>query len=175
MSTRSFICKEQTDGSYYGIYCHWDGYLTNNGALLLDHYSDKNKLDELLALGDIASLHEDVYSNPTLSHSFENSQENVTVAYHRDRGEEIHKARIISLDDAIDSWCDYMYIFGQDGVWRYFDLLEKEPELRFVETDLNAEYEKMGIQRPPNSYGWFLDEEIKQIKAKHTKSIEKEM
>lgn len=39
MSTRSLICKEQQDGTYYGIYCHSDGYLTYNGAMLLDHYS----------------------------------------------------------------------------------------------------------------------------------------
>lgn len=39
MSTRSFICVEQDDGSYKGVYCHSDGYLTYNGAMLLDHYT----------------------------------------------------------------------------------------------------------------------------------------
>ena len=35
MSTRSFICVEQDDGSYKGVYCHSDGYLTYNGAIIL--------------------------------------------------------------------------------------------------------------------------------------------
>ena len=41
MSTRSFICVEQDDGSYKGVYCHSDGYLTYNGAMLLDHYNSQ--------------------------------------------------------------------------------------------------------------------------------------
>ena len=63
MSTRSFICKEQTDGSYYGIYCHSDGYLTYNGAMLLDHYSDAQKVDELLSFGDMSILREKIKSD----------------------------------------------------------------------------------------------------------------
>ncbi len=26
MGTRTAIFKEQADGTYQGIYCHWDGY-----------------------------------------------------------------------------------------------------------------------------------------------------
>lgn len=139
MNTRSFICKEQPDGSYYGIYCHWDGYLTYNGAMLLEHYSNEKKLDELLALGDISSLRENVYPDPTLPHDFENSQENVTIAYGRDRNEKIHEARIITPEAALESWGEFMYVFGRDGKWKYYDLCEDEPTLRDVETDLNEQ------------------------------------
>ena len=34
MSTRSYICVKQNDGSYKGVYCHWDGYLTYNGIMI---------------------------------------------------------------------------------------------------------------------------------------------
>lgn len=27
MGTRTAIFKEQADGTYQGIYCHWDGYI----------------------------------------------------------------------------------------------------------------------------------------------------
>ena len=54
MSTRSFICVEQDDGSYKGVYCHSDGYLTYNGAMLLDHYNSREKADALIALGDLS-------------------------------------------------------------------------------------------------------------------------
>ena len=48
MSTRSYICIENENKSISGIYCHSDGYLTYNGAMLLDHYSDREKVKELI-------------------------------------------------------------------------------------------------------------------------------
>lgn len=60
MATRSMIYKEQQDGTLKGIYCHWDGYLEYNGSILLEHYSDPDKLEKLLALGDISSLGEEL-------------------------------------------------------------------------------------------------------------------
>lgn len=60
MATRSMIYKEQQDGTLKGIYCHWDGCLEYNGSILLEHYSDPEKLEKLLALGDISSLGEEL-------------------------------------------------------------------------------------------------------------------
>lgn len=167
MSTRSLICKEQADGSYFGIYCHSDGYLTYNGAMLLDHYSNEKRLDELLSLGDLSMLCEKIAPDPLLPHSFDyyERQEGVTVAYGRDRGETDIEARNITLEQAKESWCEYMYIFGRDGKWRYYDLNEKEPKLREVETVLDAEYRQMGISRPANLYGFFTQTEIDRIKT----------
>ena len=72
MSTRSYICVKQNDGSYKGVYCHWDGYLTYNGAMLLDHYNSLEKANEILALGDISSLKENLYPDPAKGpHSFD--------------------------------------------------------------------------------------------------------
>ena len=155
MSTRSLICKELPNGKYFGIYCHSDGYLTYNGAMLLDHYSNAKKLDELIALGDISCLEKKVHPNPKKEHSFDgNRQKDVVVAYGRDRGETNIEAREISLSDALDSWCEYMYVYGLDGKWRYFDLLEYDPQLRSVEEDLARFYRRMGFERPKNEYGW---------------------
>lgn len=38
------------------IYCHYDGYISHNGRILLKYYSDKNIIKALMSLGDIASL-----------------------------------------------------------------------------------------------------------------------
>lgn len=65
MSTRSFICVEQDDGSYKGVYCHSDGYLTYNGAMLLDHYNSREKADALIALGDLSLLAKNSIPIPT--------------------------------------------------------------------------------------------------------------
>lgn len=38
MSTRSAIIRKTEDGSYEGIYCHFDGYLAGVGKTLQEHY-----------------------------------------------------------------------------------------------------------------------------------------
>ena len=87
MSTRSHIGIWNEDGSLDVIYCHWDGYPSYNGALLLHHYQDPEKIRELIALGDISSLAESV--KPVEGeHTFESPQEGVVVAYGRDRHED---------------------------------------------------------------------------------------
>lgn len=166
MSTRSFICAEQSDGSYKGIYCHWDGYLTHNGALLLDYYKDAKKVEDLLAVGDISSLAPNIAPDPVLGeHSFDGEhQEGVVIAYGRDRGEKDTAAKTITLEQAKESWCEYMYIFGRDGKWRYYDLSEDEPELHEVEPDLNLIFDKEGITRPIGEYGWFSDSDFKELR-----------
>lgn len=38
------------------IYCHFDGYPEGVGQMLLDHWMTPEKIDELLALGDLSCL-----------------------------------------------------------------------------------------------------------------------
>ena len=88
MGTRSYIGIERDDGSVTYIYCHWDGYPSHNGAVLLEHYSDAERLDRLLALGDISSLAARLDPTQTSLHGFgSDSEDGVVVAYHRERGE----------------------------------------------------------------------------------------
>ncbi len=56
MGTRSTIALEFADGTVQSVYCHWDGYLDNNGQILLKHYSDPFKLRDLIDLGGFSSL-----------------------------------------------------------------------------------------------------------------------
>ena len=104
MSTRSFICVEQDDGSYKGVYCHSDGYLTYNGAMLLDHYNNRERADALIALGDLSLLCEKLYPDPDKPHGFDydKRQPDVTVAYARDRGEKNTEARIVTPESALE-------------------------------------------------------------------------
>ena len=60
MATRSTIALEYADGTVGQIYCHWDGYLSNNGKILLENYTDPFKVRELLDNGDMSSLSETV-------------------------------------------------------------------------------------------------------------------
>ena len=56
MGTRSTIALEFADGTVEQVYCHWDGYLEGNGAMLEQHYMNPFKVKQLLALGGFSSL-----------------------------------------------------------------------------------------------------------------------
>ncbi len=60
MGTRSTIAIEFADNSVSQIYCHWDGYLENNGQILRDNYTDPFKVRELIDLGDFSALRDTV-------------------------------------------------------------------------------------------------------------------
>lgn len=118
MSTRSRIGMEMADGSVKSIYCHFDGYISSNGVILLKNYKDQEKVESLIDLGDISILGGEVVpSDP--SHSFDSRQRGVTVAYHRDRGEDYRKPRVNkSVPDFFNSDIEeYGYLFTQEGQW----------------------------------------------------------
>jgi len=60
MGTRSTIALEFADGTVKQVYCHWDGYLSNNGKILQAHYMDPFKVKELVERGGMSSLESDV-------------------------------------------------------------------------------------------------------------------
>lgn len=129
MATRSTISIKEGN-KIKTIYCHWDGYPSNNGAILLQHYSDPNKVNQLINLGDISSLRKNI--EPTEKgvistwkngefltietsepHSFDKPHDDVVIAYIRDRGEKDCEAREY---DKITEEEEYNYLF-EDGKW----------------------------------------------------------
>ena len=102
------------------IYVHWDGYLSHNGKILLDHY-DSAKANHLVALGDVSSLREHIVIPDGVDHSFEKPLPGVTVFYGRDRGEkgtEFKSAFTFAefLEQCDNCGAEYYYIM-KDGVW----------------------------------------------------------
>jgi len=120
MGTRSTIAIEFADNSVSQIYCHWDGYLENNGQILAEHYMDPFKVRELIDLGDFSSLRETV-------------EETAETCYTQTHGEEKNVRRYKNADEYFD--CsqqeEYDYIlrnfegkatwfvrcYATDGVW----------------------------------------------------------
>ncbi len=128
MATRSYIFK--IDNNYMkGVYCHYDGYLEHNGEVLLKHYNEHKKVEELISLGDLSVL--DINCNLVDGHSFDNRIDGYTVAYHRDRNEEFSQMKVECSDliNAIEhfkSICDdgmieYCYVFYNDIWYVYFN------------------------------------------------------
>ena len=126
MATRSNIVIKRKNGKVNSIYCHWDGYLSHNGKILLENYQDIDKINKLIELGDISSLAENV--EPTTDkHSFDNPEKNVVIAYKRDRGEENVEPRSYNnLEDYLNNvdklFIEYIYLYDEEkSKWFYTD------------------------------------------------------
>jgi hypothetical protein len=119
MGTRSTIALEYADGTVEQIYCHWDGYLSNNGQILARHYSDPFKVRQLMDLGDMSSLGERIGTQ----HAFDKAPEGECTFYLRDRKEQGCKAKKFKdYADYVENhqYEEYEYILRQvDGkaVW----------------------------------------------------------
>lgn len=118
MSTRSSIAILRVDGTMSQVYCHSDGYLSWNGALLYEHYKNAYKVEKIMTLGDMSSLAEEVDIPVGQTHSFEYGEraEGVSVFYGRDRGEEGIEARQFSNFEE----------FKKDGDFQEYDYVFKE-------------------------------------------------
>lgn len=128
MSTRSTIAVAQPDGKVKSIYCHWDGYPSHNGKMLLENYNSSEKANELIALGGLSALCKNLTPSKDSIHSFETPQEDVTIAYHRDRGEEFSQQQFKSLEDyeKNNDSQQYNYIFKKHKWYVNGKLLTKK-------------------------------------------------
>jgi len=102
-------------------YCHWDGYPSHHGPILVENYNSREKAQALIDLGDLSSLGASV----GVKHDFDGPPDHsMCLAYGRDRGEKgVEKKSASSLvalaKHAQDCDGEYLYVFGKDGVWRY--------------------------------------------------------
>lgn len=119
MSTRCYIGKlDEKSNDVKFIYCHFDGYPEYVGYMLDTYYKDHGKVEDLLNLGDISCLKENL--QPNGDHSYENPEENVTIAYFRDRSEMWEdvapKHTQLANYEKDDVMIDYKYLY-KDGIW----------------------------------------------------------
>ena len=122
MGTRSNIALQEEDGSIEMIYCHWDGYPSYTGSVLLKHYNSEEAARALIAIGDLSSLRERLAPAEGESHTYDKSVDDVTVAYHRDRGdhwEDVEPLKFKNMREARESsGGDYIYVFDvEKGRW----------------------------------------------------------
>jgi hypothetical protein len=109
MGTRSTIALEFADGTVEQVYCHWDGYLEGNGAMLAQHYMDPFKVKQLLALGGFSSLEASVKDTKKTAYT--------------QRGEELRVEKFKDFEDYATNhqYEEYEYILRQvNGVAVWF-------------------------------------------------------
>jgi hypothetical protein len=111
MATRSYIGVRNTDASVDYIYCHFDGYPEHNGAILTEYYSNINRVNELLNLGDLSVLGKFIGEKQ----DFDKRVVGNCLAYGRDRGESNVSKKNTGYDKLItDQSVDYVYVFDGD-------------------------------------------------------------
>ena len=129
MGTRSRIGVMHGD-KLKSVYCHWDGYLDNNGRILLEHY-DSSKANHLVAMGDISSLDKEVAIPEGVQHSFQVPLDGITVFYGRDRGETGTEFQVdedfVSFMERVDGCGAEYYYIMKDGVWYCGDSYNSSP------------------------------------------------
>lgn len=112
MATRSRIGIVNEDGSITSIYCHWDGYPSNNGRILNEHYGTETSVREMLRLGDLSSLNKNLH--PRGKHTFNDPEDDCCVFYGRDRGDsdcDATESKDLAEFLSISQACDYVYVF----------------------------------------------------------------
>ena len=138
MGTRSRIGVMHGD-KVKSVYCHWDGYVAHNGAILQEHY-DSAKANQLVAMGDMSSLGRVIgEAHPFSPHTsaedkalYEAAREaGYCTFYARDRGETGTEFKVAHtfeefLGQAEGCGAEYYYIM-KDGVWYVGDTYTSTP------------------------------------------------
>jgi len=136
MATRSTIAYVDENGYIHQVYAHWDGYLSGNGKLLQENYNTYEKVKELVSMGNISSLAENIGIQHDFD-TFDPAYSYMTTFYGRDRGESCPGPKVYcDFDDYERNYQseEYNYLFN-DGVWSVF--IENKQEWFDLEYELN--------------------------------------
>ena len=103
MSTRCFICIEDVEQGYRGIYCHYDGYPGHVGEVLVKHHNS-------------ISAAEAIVHGPQIR-NFEYSGMVVRFGGGTPDDSEVY----LGLEEALGSGYDYAYLYStQENCWKCF-------------------------------------------------------
>jgi len=111
MATRSNIAMKTQDGKIVSVYCHWDGYVANNGRILLENYADISKIEALVALGSISSLGEQIGEQQDFMDR-DTQKDEWTLFYSRDRGEQLSIQEYADIPSWINDMEEYAYLWN---------------------------------------------------------------
>lgn len=143
MGTRSRIGIEMPDHTVVSVYCHWDGYVEHNGRILVEHYLNREDVEELIDGGGISSLRTrqtwDNFSSLRDENGeyicddegymmYENDREPQPL-YYTERGEELD-IQHTSFDEFISGNLggeEYAYLYDLNDNWKAYKMNWKAP------------------------------------------------
>ena len=115
MATRGRIGLELADGSILSIYSHYDNYPEFVGLKLVEHFNTKEKVQELIDLGDISCLWTNAgWNNETLPE--------VGPLPYSTRGEDCPPRLDANKYDYLADGEEYAYIYTLNGEWVCYNM-----------------------------------------------------
>lgn len=121
MGTASAIGLRNNDGTISAIYCNWDGYISHNGRILLEHY-DHAKTVQLMQVGNLSSLKPEVGEAHNFDEIYDQNEPEYLWcrAYGRDRGETDQEAVIVADEHEFFDiqGAEFYYLMEHDTEWR---------------------------------------------------------
>lgn len=131
MGTSATIAVVKSDGTIIQTSVHYDGYLLGVGKILLEEYTNRDRVQLLVSLGEMSSLGKFITPEITAlnpielqAHNYDNPVKDVTVYYGRDRGEtgtepeEFCSFAQFIVDRQME---EYNYLFNE-GKWVYSEM-----------------------------------------------------
>ena len=127
MSTRGLIGIKTREG-WKTIYNHSDSYPEYLGKMLHEHYSTRDKAEELVDLGDLSFVGPEIGEKHNFDKAYEEHPK-WTLAYGRDRGEsDTHPRTYKTLEEvhnrAERSGAEYVYLFD-NGKWKAYEVKDR--------------------------------------------------
>ena len=135
MGTRSRIGIEMPDHTVVSVYCHWDGYVEHNGRILVQHYQNREDVQELIDGGSMSSLRTRGQWNSkalrdekgewicdAAGHPMYENDRDPQPLYHSERGEEI-SIEHTSFDEFVSGNLggeEYAYLFDLNDNWKAY-------------------------------------------------------
>jgi len=141
MGTRSRIGIEMPDHSVVSVYCHWDGYVEHNGKILVEHYQNREDVQELIDGGSMSTLRtrgkwnssalrdeNGEWISDAAGYLMYDDDREPQPLYHSERGEDVEVLHT-SFDQFVsgDSGEEYAYLFDLNDNWKAFKLNWKGP------------------------------------------------
>jgi hypothetical protein len=141
MATRGRIGIEMPDHSVVSVYCHWDNYPAGTGKTLVEHYQNREDVQELIDGGSMSTLRTRGQWNSSVLRdedgeyihdaagylTYDNDREPQPL-YYSERGEEVEVLHS-SFDQFISDNCgeEYAYLYNLDDNWKCYKIEYRKP------------------------------------------------
>ena len=137
MGTRSRLGYELSDHSVVSVYCHWDGYVEHNGKILVEHYQNRDDVQELIDGGSMSSLRtrntwndgpslkdeDGEYIRDTEGNIMSEGDRDPQPLYHSERGDgEDPMHSDFDTFVAGNSCEEYAYLYDLNGNWKAYKI-----------------------------------------------------
>ena len=121
MATRARIGIQQADGSIKAAYQHWDGYPGGLGYKLIDHWTNPEKVQKAIELGNASTWNQIIGEKCDFDDRNAESHDVQNIYYGRDRGEKDQGAHTYKneseyLQEGFHSGEEYIYLLKDTGV-----------------------------------------------------------